>query len=55
MGESYEVKGREAPRGASRRSPATRYPTEFKLQAVQLVRKGGFSQAMVCEELSGNC
>ena len=52
MGESYEVKGREAPRGASRRSSSTRYPTEFKLKAVKLVLEGGFSRALVCEELT---
>ena len=53
MGESKEVtKGREAPRGASRRSPATRYPAEFKLKAVKLVLEEGFSRNMVCEELS---
>jgi len=53
MEESKEVtKGLEAPRGASRRHAGTRYPTEFKVRAVQLVLKEGFSQAMVCEELS---
>ena len=52
MVESYEVKGWQALLGASRRISATRYPTEFKLKPVKLVLEGGFSRALVREELT---
>jgi len=52
MEEREEVKGRVPPRGGTRRSSATRYPSEFKLRAVKLVLDAGFSQTMVCQELS---
>jgi len=51
MEERHDVQRRVPPRGGTRKSTAIRYPTEFKLRAVQLVLKDGFSQSMVCEEL----
>ncbi len=46
-----EVKGKEPPRGGSRRSTSIRYSPEEKLKAVRLVLEDGFSRNLVSEEI----
>ena len=51
MDRSDAVKGKEPPRGGSRRSTSIRYSPEEKLKAVRLVLEDGFSRNLVCEEI----
>ena len=51
MDRSDEVKGKEPPRGGSRRSTSIRYSPEEKLKAVRLVLEDGFSRNLVCGEI----
>jgi len=51
MDRSDEVKGKEPPRGGSRRSTSIRYSPEEKLKAVRLVLEDGFSRNLVCQEI----
>ncbi len=51
MDSADALKGKEPPRGGSRRSTSIRYSPEEKLKAVRLVLEDGFSRNLVSEEI----